>query len=247
MKFLITNWLSIVFVLATTFVPFTKGEKFNPAYLRPFAPYFSQAGQDKFLHENIFKGKQGGVFVDIGAHDGISYSNTYFFEKELGWTGICVEPQKKIFEDLKENRKCICLNGCVYTYDGEKEFVQVNGPSEMLSGLQETYNEKQLARAKFEVSTLGGNIELCKVKTFAFNTLCKTHKLEHIDLLSIDTEGSEEAILRSIDFDQVTINIIVAESNDLIEPTKNFLETKGYKLIARLGADGIYQRQSKTS
>ncbi|HZS46365.1 MAG TPA: hypothetical protein VFC63_14920, partial [Blastocatellia bacterium] len=41
--------------------------------------YFSQAGQDKFLNEVVFKGERGGTFVDIGAGDGIMLSNTYFF------------------------------------------------------------------------------------------------------------------------------------------------------------------------
>ena len=51
--------------------------------------YKSQFGQDKFLNENIFKNKRNGVFIDIGAHDGITYSNSYVFEKQLDWTGIC--------------------------------------------------------------------------------------------------------------------------------------------------------------
>ena len=46
--------------------------------------FYSQYGQDKFLFENFFKEKNNGFYLDIGAHDGITLSNTYFFEK-LGW------------------------------------------------------------------------------------------------------------------------------------------------------------------
>lgn len=62
--------------------------------------FYSQAGQDKYLIENIYKNKEKGFFIDIGAHDGITYSNTYYLEKELGWSGICIEPNPKIYKQL---------------------------------------------------------------------------------------------------------------------------------------------------
>ena len=54
--------------------------------------FYSQVGQDRFLLENFFRGRRGGVFLDIGAYDGETLSNTLFFEKTMGWTGLCVEP-----------------------------------------------------------------------------------------------------------------------------------------------------------
>ena len=47
--------------------------------------YYSQFKQDNYLNNNFFKDKRDGIFVDIGAHDGIKLNNTYFFEKELNW------------------------------------------------------------------------------------------------------------------------------------------------------------------
>ena len=37
-------------------------------------------------------------FVDVGAHDGISSSNTGHFEIDLGWDGICIEPNPLVFD-----------------------------------------------------------------------------------------------------------------------------------------------------
>ena len=45
--------------------------------------YKSQFGQDRWLNETIFRNKQNGLFVDVGAHDGVTFSNSYFFEKHL--------------------------------------------------------------------------------------------------------------------------------------------------------------------
>ena len=84
--------------------------------------YYSQYGQDKFIHETFFSNKRDGTFVEIGASDGFFISNTYFFEKNLNWKGICIEPNPKLFSSLKKNRNCICYNCCILDCDDEKEF-----------------------------------------------------------------------------------------------------------------------------
>ena len=54
--------------------------------------YYSQFKQDQFLNEVLFNNKKNGFFIDIGAHDGVTISNTLFFEKQNDWKGICIEP-----------------------------------------------------------------------------------------------------------------------------------------------------------
>jgi hypothetical protein len=52
---------------------------------------FSQHGQDAFVYETFFKNDGGqGFFVDVGAYDGVTFSNSLFFERHLGWSGICI-------------------------------------------------------------------------------------------------------------------------------------------------------------
>lgn len=51
----------------------------------------SQLGQDKIVDE-YFHGKRNGVFVDVGAYDGVTFSNTLMLGREGGWTGVCIEP-----------------------------------------------------------------------------------------------------------------------------------------------------------
>eukprot|EP00966_Prymnesium_polylepis_P102672 2378404-Prymnesium_polylepis.1 len=54
--------------------------------------YKGQEGQDKWVDQHIFRGRRGGVFVDLGCYDGVTYSNTWYFERVLNWSGVCVEP-----------------------------------------------------------------------------------------------------------------------------------------------------------
>ena len=52
---------------------------------------FSQYYQDKAIDFALNR-KRNGIFLDIGAHDGGSLSNTFFFECNRNWTGLCIEP-----------------------------------------------------------------------------------------------------------------------------------------------------------
>ena len=66
--------------------------------------FYSQYNQDNYLETNIFKGYKNGFYVDVGAHDGISFNNTLYFEKNNNWTGINIEPIKSVFDKLVINR-----------------------------------------------------------------------------------------------------------------------------------------------
>lgn len=72
--------------------------------------YYSQYKQDEILNNQIFRNFRNGVFLDIGAHDGETLSNSLFFEEELGWSGICFEQIPEIFEKLKQRRKIVVDN-----------------------------------------------------------------------------------------------------------------------------------------
>ena len=82
--------------------------------------FYSQDRQDEFLERCIFKGYKNGFFVDIGAHNGKSINNTLYFEENNNWTGVNVEPIKKVYDDLVVNRpNCINLNCAVSINDGK--------------------------------------------------------------------------------------------------------------------------------
>lgn len=63
--------------------------------------WHAQAGQDEWVYSVI---GDGGFFVDVGAHDGITNSNTYALEMYHGWSGICIEPDSAVFPLLQRNR-----------------------------------------------------------------------------------------------------------------------------------------------
>jgi len=205
--------------------------------------YKSQYKQDKWLNENIFHNRKGGIFIDVGAHDGITINNTYFFEKELEWKGICIEPNPTIYEKLRQNRDGECINACAYNKEGEVKFVCLNGYTEMLSGVEEAYNTLHKMRIHSEISQYGGGIKHINVQAHTLSKILSDRNITHVEYLSIDTEGSELQVLQGIDFSKVTFDVIDVEVNypEEHEPLFNDLLFKnGYKFLTKLGGDNIY-------
>ena len=212
--------------------------------------FYSQCKQDSYLYENVFKEKRNGVFVDIGASDGIHLSNTYFFEKYMGWTGICIEPIPEIFSLLRTNRKCICIQGGISDRQGKAPFLRITPPInaspacriDMLSGNLEKYDPRHLERVRQALALDGGSSEVIIVNFYTFNQILQENKIYHVDYLSIDTEGGELDILKSIDFSRFDIDIINVENNYNSPSFQQFLEPLGYKKIATLSVDEIYKK-----
>ena len=212
-------------------------------YLHPkFTPqelvgYFSQYGQDKWVVETLLPNKRNGVFVDIGANDGVTLSNTYYLEKHLAWTGIAIEPIPAVFAKLAANRTCGVIEGCVGNPPGKRKFRSVTGYAEMLSGLSNEYDPRHEDRIRREVSAKGGDIQEIEVECFDFNTLLSDHGLKAVDYLTIDVEGGEWPIIKSIDFSRFDIRVIGVENNYHDGRVRDYLVQKGYRLHSVVGDD----------
>jgi len=206
--------------------------------------FFSQDGQDKFLVD-IFNRKREGIFLDIGAFDGIDFSNTFYLEKELGWKGICVEPNPIVFKQLVENRDCICINACISNEIGLKKFLAVTGYGIMLSGLTDFIDQEHLRRIDDGIAKYGGEKTIIEVDSLPITNILENQSITLIDYCNIDVEGGEMSVLKSIDFLKVTIKVFTIENNNNGKEVNNLLKSFGYRLITKLGADEVYELNSR--
>lgn len=196
-------------------------------------------GQDLLLAE-LLGNKQNGVFVDIGANDGVTISNSYHFEKNLGWTGIAVEPIPTVFEQLSQNRNCELVHGCVTPEEGTARFLEVVGKPNMLSTLAVHNVELTARRLSKNVKRQNATVREIDVQCFTFQNLIKQHGITEIDLLSLDTEGGELEILKSIDFAKTPVRAITVENNFYTRDIMNYLSSQGFLHQGTLGVDEIY-------
>jgi len=198
--------------------------------------FYSQDDQDKYLEHTVFKGFKHGTFVDVGAHDGVNINNTFYFEKNNSWSGINIEPLPKIFDSLVVNRpKSINIKCAVCNYDGETDFLSNTGYTEMISGIKDTFDSRHLQRLERENQEHASTTEIIKVKTKRLETILDEHEISRVHYLSIDVEGAEFEVIKSINFDKVFIDVIGFENNynDTSTPIIEYLQTKGYTIIRR--------------
>ena len=187
----------------------------------------------------IFDYKLNGFFVDIGAHDGISLSNTKFLE-DIGWGGVCIEPHPNVYKKLIQNRKCECFNCALWKEDTIVDFLSLSGYTEMLSGIYNSYDKRHYSRIQGELSSYGGQSEIIKIDAKKFESIV-TEK--NIDFLSIDTEGSELEILDTIDFNKFNIKVICIENNFFEKKFETFMNSKGYDFYDNVYIDYLYVKK----
>ena len=156
---------------------------------------YAQHKEDLLL-ESLFP---NGVcsFIDIGANDGVLFSNTYKFAK-LGAKGLCIEPSPKTFQKLRLNhlfnRKVKCLN------------IGISYKSEVLYLIEDGY-ENVLSRMSQKEERKGIKIN-CKSMV---DLLSKYSQYKHADVVSIDVEGFEGKVLEGAKNSLSNCKVIVIE------------------------------------
>lgn len=208
------------------------------------SPYCSQYGQDRFVAQ-WFKMQRGGVFLDIGAHDGVSYSNTAYLERELGWTGLCVEPNPAPFQRLQRERSCQCRQVAVGNAPGITRFLQVSGYGEMLSHIIDpTTTAHDGKQATVETLSAEGRCQTREIEVpiAPIDALLREADVSHVDFVSIDTEGGEFDILKSMDWAALGVQVMAVENNDRDHQIIHFMRKRQFRLAAVLGADYVFVR-----
>lgn len=208
--------------------------------------YYSQCQEDIFLNENIFKNKKNGTYIELGALDGVLYSNTKFFEDSLNWKGILIEPHPETFKYLQINRpNNFLFNNLVSCHTEPLDFRYFVHEHAAVSGVENT-----LSQHHFDVYFESNNEwhkslpqNKISIKPISLTEIVKQTQLTHIDLLSLDVEGHEYEVLLSWNF-SIPIDIILIETLG-VQPEKDelcrqLLIKNNYKFITKCSHNEIF-------
>jgi FkbM family methyltransferase len=210
--------------------------------------YFSQCEEDKFLNDIFFKNKKNGNYIELGALDGVLYSNTKYFDDTLNWSGILIEPHPEKFKLLKKNRpNNFLFNDLVSCHKEPLKFRYFVDSHAAVSGVENT-----LSKHHFDVFFESNNewnkqqpqaTKMIIPKTFT--EIIKSTNLTHFDFLSLDVEGHEYEVLRSWDF-SIPIDLILIETLG-VQPEKDelcrqILIKNGYTFIQKFKHNEIFVR-----
>jgi FkbM family methyltransferase len=178
--------------------------------------FFSQYGEDSWIVSNLRPRR--GVFVEVGAYDGISFSNTLYFEQH-GWTGLCIEPDPTSASLCTLNRSAITMCCAVDSKPGIRPFY-TNTEDRALSGLNRRGRPILVSVHRLE-------------------EILQKARLKKIDLLSIDTEGTELSVWNSIGV--MRPGIVIMEYYTLGKPSNH------RRITEKMALDGYHERHRTTS
>lgn len=198
----------------------------------------SQFGEDMILR-SLLEGIERGVYVDIGSHHPVYYSNTHHFYLR-GWRGLNVDAKpgtKQLFDVLRP--RDVNIEACVGPEDGRVvEFFEFDNPAfnttdaEMARRAQEQAGARLLSRRTFHTDRLSSLVErhLPRVK---------------VDLLNIDIEGLDEQVLMGNDWRRLRPRVLVFERHGLDpltlrdDPLMQLLISHGYVVKGMTGPSWI--------
>lgn len=214
--------------------------------------FYSQQNEDSEIYNLFFKNQpiKNGFFIELGAYDGIFASNTKFFEDHLGFNGILIEPIPSAYKKLKRNRSnCITYNNIITT----KKDVSFIGDS-LTAGVKDTMSDSHKNNWGLN------NLTEYKIETNRIDSIVKENDIKYIDFFSIDVEGGELEVLKTIDW-RIPIWLILIElTPENIDVTKlpekiktaylerigkdnecrKILRENGFSFIKRIGGNDLW-------
>jgi FkbM family methyltransferase len=196
----------------------------------------SQSHEDTWLWEKIYStlplaDVMGGTFLEIGGYTGVDLSNSFFFEKKYDWRGLLVEGHPANQKILRSNQQIrsnsVIATAAICSLDandnpGSVNFTTGGGP---VGAIASEAHQKFLEYWHKNEGTL-------QVSCLPLQLLLESTGLIDIDLFSLDVEGAELFVLKTIDFRITNIHVILVEL-DGGNPTKdtavrNLLATEGF-------------------
>lgn len=190
---------------------------------------------------SFLKDIENGFFIEAGANDGLTQSNSYYFEFYKNWRGLLIEPIDELFEKCLQNRSPrTFIENAALVSDSyhEKDIEIVYTPG--CNGLMSVINNDN-ANARLAIAMEKGIKKT--TPALSLNKILSKHGINHIDILMLDVEGYEIETLKGIDFDKYKITYLLIEELSNGNEIKDYL-SKWYERYDQLTYhDYLYKRK----
>jgi FkbM family methyltransferase len=172
--------------------------------------------------------QRGGVFIEVGANDGVSQSNTWFLETYRDWRGLLIEPLPDLAALAKKFRKTPVANVALGSMEADGSSLDLIS-SDLVT--------------KVDSGASAGSGKRVTVPVRALSRLLDEHGIMAVDFFSLDVEGYELPVLQGIDFNRHLPQFILVETSKFDEVSA-FLQDR-YELREKLSYhDYLFQARS---
>lgn len=216
--------------------------------MQPERQYFGLNDLDKKMEQ--FINFDGGFFVEIGANDGVTQSNTLYFERYRGWRGVLVEPSQMNFFKCRANRapetKTYCA-ACVpfgyaerfvpITYSNLMSVSELPG-SDLPDVGQHLQVSRQFLQSYEDVFTFGAEARTLN------DILIHAQAPSSIDFFSLDVEGVELPVLQGVDHERFRFKNLLIECR-APQRMNEYLQANGYRFDQALSQHDYLFRDAR--
>jgi FkbM family methyltransferase len=190
---------------------------------------FSQEGEDLIL-ERIFERDARGIYVDVGAHHPRRFSNTYLLYRR-GWSGVNIDATPGSMRAFRRDRpRDVNLEIGIAAEAGERELHVFDEPA---LNTFDAARARALDRPPYKI------VAVRKVRCAPLAAVLRNHAIAAIDLLTVDAEGYDDEVVRTLDWEISRPRIVIVEQHArelaalAAAPVHLYLAARGYGPIAK--------------
>jgi len=166
-----------------------------------------------------------GFYVDSGSNHATQMSNSLFFDWCLGWNGLCVEPDPEYHEGIRKYRTCTLVPECISDRDQELKFTFAGAGGHVSSNDSST-------NTTVHCSSLESILQR------------ENRKDMIIDFWSLDVEGHEMTVLRSVNFDKIHVDVMSIEDMHIpVRELDQLMYESNFIKMFELPLDSLYVNQ----
>ncbi|MGE5360575.1 MAG: FkbM family methyltransferase [Bacteroidales bacterium] len=180
--------------------------------------------EEEWVIRDYFRDQRSGFFVDVGANDYRHFSNTYYLETTLGWSGIAIDPQQQFASDYRLHRPRTRFFSLFVSdvSNATQRFYELEGNSLVAS-----------ERVDF-TKRYGGDPKANEVPTITLTDLLDRERVGRIDLLSMDIELAEPKALRGFAIDRFRPRLVCVEAHpEVRQQILDYFTRHSYVVVGR--------------
>lgn len=194
--------------------------------LRPYRrPLFEAFGSDRYSHLSLneldrklakYLDFRNGTFVEAGANDGLTQSNTYWFERFRGWRGILVEAVPEVAALCRRNRpRASVINAALVASEDTKSITVATGNlmGYVTGSFANEDNERRHRERAVAYQKLPA-LDDIEVPARTLASILEEKEIGRIDLFSLDVEGYEFEVFKGMNVDRHRPRFLCVETSD---------------------------------
>jgi FkbM family methyltransferase len=188
-----------------------------------YGPSQNSEHGEEWIVRDYFHDERGGVFVDVGANDYRRFSNTYYLETSLSWSGLAIEPQRKFAADYARYRpRTVFVPLFVSDRSNAEVVLNVPANNDLIASADRTFVE----------NNGGESVVPLRTNTTTLDDVLDRQRIQRVDFLSIDVELHEPEVLRGFTLERFRPRLVCVEAHpEVRQQILDYFAARGYVTV----------------